>query len=182
VGAGERWRIQERVRALNALGFSVQEIKLIATGEKDKLAMRTVVTDRDYHRHRLHDLTGLVAQEGQAELILNEIAELKARLALETKRELPLSVAAFRWLTDSWHPTLGRLGSLVTTEADAAERYCQVLEHKWFMSEAAQQDVGLDAALEDYLAKFHPGKGKSKKTAKGNRATPPALPAQENQP
>ncbi|BDU73293.1 DUF4032 domain-containing protein [Mesoterricola silvestris] len=160
VGVGERWRIQERVRALNALGFSIQEIKLIATGDRDKLAMRTVVTDRDYHRHRLHDLTGLVAQEAQAELILNEIEELKARLTLEGRRELPTSVAAFRWLTDSWEPVQRRLGSLVKTEADAAERYCQVLEHKWFLSEAAKADVGLDAALDDYLERFHPRKSR----------------------
>jgi DNA-binding transcriptional MerR regulator len=162
VGVGERWRIQARVRALNALGFSIQEIKLIATGDQDKLAMRTVVTDRDYHRHRLHDLTGLVAQERQAELMLNEIEELKARLSKEARRETPMSVAAFRWLTESWEPVLGRLGSLVKTEADASERYCQVMEHKWFMSEAAATDVGLGPALEDYLAKFHPGKKKRK--------------------
>lgn len=160
VGVGERWRIQERVRALNALGFSIQEIKLIATGDRDKLAMRTVVTDRDYHRHRLHDLTGLVAQEAQAELMLNEIEELKARLAQESRRPPSTSGAAFRWLTESWEPTLHRLGSLVKTEADAAERYCQVLEHKWFMSEAARTDVGLDAALDDYLAHFHPRKSR----------------------
>jgi len=160
VGPGERWRIQARIRALNALGFSIQEIKLIATGDGGRLAMRTVVTDRDYHRHRLHDLTGLVAQERQAELMLNEIEELRARLSLEAKRELPLSVAAYRWLTEAWEPTLLRLGSLVKTEADAAERYCQVLEHKWFMSETAATDVGLGPALEDYLARFKPVKAK----------------------
>ena len=120
--------------------------------------MRTVVTDRDYHRHRLHDLTGLVAQERQAELMLNEIEEFRARLAMERKQELPLSVAAYRWLTEAWEPTLARLGPLVKTEADAAERYCQVLEHKWFMSEAAATDVGLGPALEDYLSRFKPPK------------------------
>ena len=164
VGPGERWRIQERVRALNALGFSIQEIKLLATGDRGKLAMRTVVTDRDYHRHRLHDLTGLVAQERQAELMLNEIEELKARLCLETGRDQPASAAAFRWLTESWEPALQRLGPLVKTEADAPERYCQVLEHKWFMSEQAKADVGLGAALDDYLTRFRPKKRRAVKT------------------
>jgi hypothetical protein len=124
--------------------------------------MRTVVTDRDYHRHRLHDLTGLVAQEGQAELMLNEIEEVKARLSQEGRKDLPSSVAAFRWLTDSWEPAQRRLAPLVKTEADAAERYCQVLEHKWFLSEAARTDVGLDAALDGYLARS----GKPKAAAK----------------
>jgi len=163
VGPGERWRIQARVRALNAMGFSIQEIKLIATGDRDRLAMRTVVTDRDYHRHRLHDLTGLVAQERQAELMLNEIEEFKARLSQEAKGERPLSVAAYRWLTEAWEPTQLRLGALVKTESAAAERYCQVLENKWFLSEAAHADVGLEAALEDYLARFPPCKPRARR-------------------
>ena len=153
VGPGERWRIQARVRALNAMGFSIQEIKLIATGDRDRLAMRTVVTDRDYHRHRLHDLTGLVALERQAELMLNEIEEFRMRLSQEAGGDRPLSVAAYRWLTDAWEPTLKRLGALVRTESDAAERYCQVLENKWFLSETAHADVGLEAALDDYLTR-----------------------------
>ena len=33
------------------------------------------------------------------------------------------------------------------------ELYCQVLEHKWYLSERAQGDVGLKVALEDYLVK-----------------------------
>ena len=33
-----------------------------------------------------------------------------------------------------------------------AELYCQVLEHKWFLSEREKHDVGLDRAITDYLA------------------------------
>jgi hypothetical protein len=159
VGVGERWRIQERIRALNALGFSVAEIELIATGDRDRLRMRTLVTDRDYHRHHLHDLTGQVALERQAELILNEIHELKARLSRELNRSVPLAVAAFRWQSEMWEPTVTRLAPLLRGHGDAAELYCQVLEHKWFLSEQAQQDVGLERALEDYLARA-PGSAK----------------------
>ena len=156
VGVDERWRIQERIRALNALGFSVREINLIATGDRDKLAMRTLVTDRDYHRHRLQDLTGLVAEERQAEMILNEIEGLRARSSRKLGRRVPSSVAAFEWLTERWEPTLARLEQLLQTKGDATELYCQVLEHKWFLSEKAKKDIGLALALEDYLAKFTP--------------------------
>ena len=156
VGVEERWRIQERIRALNALGFSVREINLIATGDRDKLAMRTLVTDRDYHRHRLQDLTGLVAQERQAEMILNEIEELRAASSRSLNRSIPSSVAAFHWLTEQWEPTMLRLEDRLHTEADATELYCQVLEHKWFMSESAKADIGLASALDSYLAKVKP--------------------------
>ena len=157
IGLHENWRIQERIRALNALGFSVGEVELEATGERNRLRMRTVVTDRDYHRHRLHDLAGLVAQERQAELILNEIHEMKAHLSRELNRSVPLSVAAFRWQTDSWEPTLARLAPLLKKHPDPAELYCQVLEHKWYLSEQAQDDVGLERALADYLQRFRKG-------------------------
>ena len=149
----ERWRIQERVRALNALGFSVGEIQLIATGDSDKLAMRTLVTDRDYHRHRLQDLTGLVAEERQAEMLLNEIEELRADLSRGLEHRVPSSVAAFKWLSERWEFAQKRLDQLKQGEADAAELYCQVLEHKWFLSEQAKKDIGLPMALDDYLAK-----------------------------
>ena len=47
-----------------------------------------------------------------------------------------------------------RLAPLLAEGGDPAELYCQVLEHKWFLSEQARRDVGWEAALEDYLAKF----------------------------
>lgn len=156
VGPDETWRIQERVRALNGLGFSVGEIELVATGEGNRLRMRTVVTDREYHRHRLHDLTGLVALEKQAELMLNEIREVQASLTRELDRSVPLSVAAFRWQTESYEPTVSRLEALVGRAGDPAELYCQVLEHKWFLSEQARKDVGLEMAVTDYERRFAP--------------------------
>jgi len=152
VGVGERWRIQERIRALNAVSVSVSYSEMIATGDRDRLRMRTLVADRDYHRHHLHDLTGQVAQERQAELILNDIHEFKARLSRERNRSVPLAVAAFNWQIEMWEPAITRLSPLLHEHGDAAELYCQILEHKWFLSEQAQEDVGLERALEDYMS------------------------------
>lgn len=147
----ESYRIHERIRALNALGFSVGEVELVATGERNRLRMRTIVTDRDYHRHQLHTLTGLVAGDRQAERMLNEIHEIKATLSREHTNEVPLSVAAYRWMRERWEPALERLAPLVSATGDAPEVYCQVLEHKWFLSEREHHDVGLERALEDFL-------------------------------
>src|SRR5262249_44575676 len=38
----ESYRIQERIRALNDLGFSVGEFELVKTGEGDRLRLRTI--------------------------------------------------------------------------------------------------------------------------------------------
>ncbi|WP_224368225.1 DUF4032 domain-containing protein [Hyalangium versicolor] len=146
----ESYRIHERIRALNDLGFSVGEVDLVASGEGDHLRMRTIVTDRSYHRHQLHSLTGLEAEDRQATLLLNEIQELKATLTKELNRSIPLSTAAFRWLEDRFNPTAQKLQP-VRDGTDMSELYCQVLEHKWFLSERAKKDVGLQPAIDDYL-------------------------------
>ncbi len=157
VAPGETWRIQERVRSLNALGFSVGEIELVPAADGTKLKMRTLVTDRDYHRHRVHDLTGLVAEERQAQLLLNDIRETQARLVRETSRSVSLGEAAFRWQNTRWEPTLAALQQPIEAGGEPVELFCQVLEHKWFLSERAQGDVGLEAAFQDYVRRFAAG-------------------------
>ncbi len=151
---GERYRIQERIRALNALGFSVDEVELKATQRGEQLRMRAFVTDRNFHRDLLHNLTGLEAEELQARQMVNEIQELKATHSQTQNRSTPLSVAAHHWLTQVYLPALGRLQGVMDEETDPAELYCQVLEHKWYLSEQAHRDVGHQAAVEDYLRRF----------------------------
>jgi hypothetical protein len=153
----ERFRIHERIRTLNELGFSVSEVELVRAADGDHLRMRTIVTDRDYHRHQLHNLTGLVAGDRQAALLLNEIRELRATLGAEREAGVPIAVAAFRWQTERFEPAVSRLAPLVQKGADPVELYCQVLEHKWFMSEREGRDVGLDVAIEDYASRFREG-------------------------
>jgi hypothetical protein len=148
----ESFRMHERITALNALGFSVGEIEIVPAGDTNRVRMRTIVTDRDYHRHQLHGLTGVVAGERQAQAVLNEIREIRAWLSAERNRSLSMSEAAFHWLQNRWEPAIAKLAPLVAQGGDAPELYCQVLEHKWFLSEREKHDVGLDRAIADYLA------------------------------
>lgn len=157
IARDEHWRIQDRIRRLNQLGFSVGEVEIEATGAGDRLRIRAIVTDRDYHRHLLHGLTGLTVEERQAEQMLNEIKELKAMLTRELDRSVPFSVAAFRWQREMFEPALKTLAPVLEKVPDPAEVYCQVLEHKWFLSEQAKRDVGMKAALADYVERFRTG-------------------------
>ncbi len=154
IAPADRWRIPARIRALNDLGFSVSEVELVATGEVDRLRMRPIVTDRDYHRRTLHSLTGIVAADRQAALMLNEVRERRATLARERGQNVPTSVAAFHWREHDFEPALARLAPALEAVGDPAELYCQMLEHKWYLSERAQRDVGLDFAIGDYLERF----------------------------
>jgi hypothetical protein len=153
-GRSERYKIDERVRALNELGFSVEEIELLATESGDQLRLRALVTDRNHHRDMLHSLTGLDPEEMQARQMLNEIQQRRATLSTKENRSMTLAMAAHNWLSETYKPVLRRLAPALRDGTDPAEVYCQLLEHKWFMSERAQRDVGLDAAIEDFLRRF----------------------------
>ena len=72
---------------------------------------------------------------------------------------MPLGAAALEWLDTRFQPTIERLAPLAGPRTDVPERYCQVLEHKWFLSERAGRDVGLGVALADYLARAERDRG-----------------------
>ncbi len=154
INPNEHYRIQERIRAMNELGFSVGEVELSGGEGGNQLHLRVMVTDRNFHRDQLFGLTGLEVEEKQAVKMMNEIQELKATLSRTDNRSTPLSVAAYHWIEHIYSPTIERLKPLVTSQMSPAELYCQVLEHKWYLSERARHDVGHQAATGDYLRHF----------------------------
>lgn len=154
IHTNENYRIQERIRALNELGFSVGDAELLETGVGDQLRLRFVVTDRNFHHDQLQNLTGLDVRERQARQMMNEIQELRARLSKENNRSTPLSAAAYEWMEKIYKPVTDRLRSMNKTSKDLGELYCELLEHKWYLSEAAHRDVGHQTAVDDYLQKF----------------------------
>jgi len=125
LSSDERYRIQERVRSLNALGFSVDEVELIAA-EGGRLRIRALVADRHFHRNLLQSLTGLEAEELQAQKLLNEIRETRAALARARDRSTPLSVAAYAWLHELYLPLQERLSRAAPAgPLDPVEAYCE---------------------------------------------------------
>lgn len=146
----ERYKIQERIRALNQMGFSVDEITLEDVGDRERLKMKTIVTDQHYHRHVLHNLTGLVGKDHESRILLNDIKELNAHMSQMSNRSIPLSVTAFHWMHDVFQPVMGQLQKDNLSLEDMTQLYCQVLEHKWYISEKAGKDVGMEATLVDF--------------------------------
>jgi hypothetical protein len=154
INPGEHYRIQERIRALNSLGFSIGEVKLEGDENGEQLYLRVFVSDRNFHRDQLLGLTGIEAEEMQARTMMNEIHEIKAILSQSGDESIPISVAAYYWLENRYEPVTAALQPLIEGTGDIPELYCLVLEHKWYLSEKAQCDVGHEAAVEDYLEKF----------------------------
>jgi tRNA A-37 threonylcarbamoyl transferase component Bud32 len=150
-GADERFKVEERLERLNQLGFDVQEIQLETTARGYRLRLEPQVVEPGHHRHRLLRLTGLDAQENQARRMLNDIARYREALERKEKRTLPESVVASMWRQQVFEPTVAAVPEDLWGRLPAAEVFHQVLEHRWFLSERAGKDVGIDEAVRSYV-------------------------------
>ncbi len=152
---GDRREIRTRLRRLNDLGFSV-DLEVDPVGPAGTVHLRTSVTTRRYHANELERRTRLRTLEGQARILLNDLAEYHAWLEFFDRRPVAPEEAADRWLREVYRPTQARIATLVTPERDLVQAYCDVLEHKWLLSERAGRDVGLGTAVASYLAEGAP--------------------------
>ena len=150
-GPDERFKLDERLHSLNDLGFDVEEIQLDATADGYRLRLDPHVVEPGHHRHRLLRLTGLDAQENQARRMLNDIARFREALERREKRTVTEAVAASRWRQDVFEPTIAAVPEALWAALPAAEVFHQVLEHRWFLSEEAGKDVGIDEAVRSYV-------------------------------
>jgi hypothetical protein len=153
----QRYRIAERLRRLNELGFDADELELIPTPEGNKLRLRTRVAESGHSARQLFLRTGIDAGENQARRLLNDIASFRAYL--EQKEGHPVSeiVAANRWLEEIYDPVIAAVPAELRGRLSPAEIFHEVLEHRWYMSEAEGRDVGTTAAAKAYMKQVLPG-------------------------
>ncbi len=156
IGPDERYKIDARLRRLNELGFAVDEVELLATEGGESLRLRTSVTEQGHHRRRLLTLTGLQAQENQARSLLNDLSNFRAAVESRLGRSLPESVAAHHWLTEVFEPIVESVPETLWAKLEPVELFHEVIEHKWFRSERLGRDVGVEEAVESYLAEVLP--------------------------
>ncbi|MFM8915721.1 MAG: DUF4032 domain-containing protein, partial [Candidatus Limnocylindrus sp.] len=148
--ANDRHAVATRIRDLNALGFAVEEVNLDGTsGEGMRVSL--AIASRRFHAEQLLRLTGVDALEGQAQLLLNDLHEYGVWLQVQSGERLATSLVAARWRAEVLEPTLVRLRPHLAPGRDVLQAYCDALEHKWILSERAGADVGLDAAVTDYI-------------------------------
>ena len=152
---GDRHAIRSRLRRLNELGFAVDEIEIVPAGSGSDVRLRVTTSNRAFHAHELERLAGIRALEGQARLLLNDMREHVAWLRLHASGSISEQEAAAIWRRDVLEPTLQRLEPMIAGR-DPIQAYCDVLEHKWLLSERAKRDVGLEAAIKAYLAEGAP--------------------------
>jgi hypothetical protein len=150
-GLDERYRVDARLSRLNEMGFDVEEVELVSTEDGYRLRLQPRVVEPGHYRRRLMSLIGLDVQENQARRLLNDIAGYRADLECRENRPLPEQVAAFRWMAEVFEPTIEAVPPDLRERLEPAEIFHQVLEHRWFLSEAAGRDVGMPEAVASYV-------------------------------
>jgi len=147
----ESRKLEERLERLNALGFDVEEVELVSDGSEVRLKLQSKVVEPGHHRRRLLRLTGLDAQENQARRLLNDLTAYRTKLNRSAKTPISDAAAAGRWLSEVFEPAIASVPAELRGKRAAAEIFHELLEHRWFLSERAGRDVGMDKAAESYV-------------------------------
>ena len=152
---GDRWRVEERIRRLNGLGFDVDELSISTDIGGSTIQIQPKVVDAGHHSRRLLRLTGLDVEENQARRLLND---LDAYGAAQDRQNDDEELVAHDWLAHVYEPVVRAVPRDMARKLEAAELFHEVLEHRWYMSERVGHDVPITDALEDYVATVLPGK------------------------
>ncbi|MDN5755122.1 MAG: DUF4032 domain-containing protein [Arthrobacter sp.] len=147
VDLAERWRVDERIRRLNDLGFDVDEIALRTTADGTQLQIQPKVVDAGHHQRRLLRLTGLDVQEFQARRLLNDIDAFRARKHPEMDEELN----AAQWVHEVFDPITQAIPRELHGKLEPAQLVHEVLEHRWFISEQRGSNVPMSETIESYI-------------------------------
>jgi hypothetical protein len=147
----ETFRVLERLQRLNDLGFGAGEIELVTSDDESRLRVRTQVAEPDHHRRELFRLCGLEVQENQARRLLADLHGYRAWLEQQEGAALPETVAGHRWVDEVYWPVVEAIPGELLGRLAPAELFHEILEHRWFLSEAAGHDVGTTAAAYSYF-------------------------------
>ena len=141
------YRIEGRVRRLNALGFDVAEIDVSTAADGQKIRMQPKVVDAGHHARRLMRLTGLDAEEHQARRLLNDMDTFRAKHASNS----PESVAAHKWLIEVFEPVTSAIPPELTGKRDPAQFFHEMLDYRWYQSQRENRSVPTNEAVQGYI-------------------------------
>jgi hypothetical protein len=164
-GTGEMWRIERRIERLNALGFDIDELDIVTDWDGATVRIQPKVVEAGHHARRLQGLTGLDVEESQAQRLLNDLDAYAA--AHDLQAEEPM-IVAHRWLTDVYEPLLAMVPPELRGTLEPAELFHDVLEHRWYLSEAAGEEVDFFETARSYIADILPGRAATVRAAEAS--------------
>jgi hypothetical protein len=149
----DRRAVERAMRQLHDLGFAVEEVSIAMDGDNKVLKFQPKLVAAGYHTNRLRELMGLETEELQAKRILASFDRYRAR---ESNSATTVNEAAFKWLTEIFNPIVNSVPLEHVGRVEPAQLFHEVLEHRWYLSEAAGHDVGLDLACKTYISEVLP--------------------------
>jgi hypothetical protein len=156
VGDDEWWRIAKRLRRLNELGYDVAQLDVNEADGNPHVMVQTQVVEAGHHRRRLRALTGLdVVGENQARRILNDL-DTFASQAVMPDTQADEDTVARHWMSDVFQPVIEAIPPELAAKLEPAEVFHEVLEHRWFLSEAAGREVSMRDATRSYMTSVLP--------------------------
>jgi hypothetical protein len=149
----DRHAVERAMRQLHDLGFAVEEVAITIDGDTQMISFQPKLVAAGYHSQRLRDLTGLETEELQAKRLLASFDRYNAR---ENKLGLSISEMAKKWIAEVFEPVISRVPDDMRGRVERAQMFHEILENRWYLSEKAGYDVGLEEATDNYCAEILP--------------------------
>ena len=151
----DRHAVERAMRQLHDLGFAVEEVSVsLEEGENEgKLVFQPKLVAAGYHKNRLRELMGLETEELQAKRLLASFDRFRGR---EKSPKPPMHDSAKRWLDEVFRPTVNLIPTELEGRIELAQFFHEALEHRWYLSERAGHDVGLEFAAKSYVTEVLP--------------------------
>ena len=152
----DRHAVERAMRQLHDLGFAVEEVSVqLEEGNENtgKLFFQPKLVAAGYHKNRLRELMGLETEELQAKRLLASFDRYRGR---EKSPKPPIVESARRWLDEVFKPTVALIPAELDGRIEVAQFFHEALEHRWYLSEKAGHDVGLEFAAQSYVDNILP--------------------------
>ncbi|HIZ37417.1 MAG TPA: DUF4032 domain-containing protein [Candidatus Ruania gallistercoris] len=147
-GTTERWRVADRIRKLNQLGYDVGELQMTTDIDGTTVQIQPKVVDAGHHHRRLMRLTGLDVSENQARRLLNDMDTYQAATDQLGEDE---EFVAHEWLAEVFEPTVRSIPRHLRGKLEPAEFFHELLEHRWYMAQNAGHDIAMPQAVDSYI-------------------------------
>ncbi|QYH35515.1 DUF4032 domain-containing protein [Salinibacterium sp. M195] len=144
----ERWRINQRVERLNALGFDIEELAIKTEDSGTRVRIQPKVVDAGHHSRRLLRLTGLDAQENQARRLLNDMDSYRAAF---DKQDMDEEMLAHEWAARVFEPVIRAIPKGLRGKLEPAEIFHQLLDHRRQLAQDSGRDIPLAEAVGSYV-------------------------------
>ena len=155
IETNQKWRVAQRIRRLNNLGFEVGELQMSSDLDGTHMIITPKVVDAGHHHRKLMRLTGMDVGENQAQRMLNDIETYRA---MTGKNKIPLEIVAHEWMNEVFEPVISAVPAEFAAKLEPAQIFHEFLEHRWYLAEEAGRDIPQDEAIESYVKSILPTK------------------------